>query len=188
MKSSYRLGLIILVFIALVAGVLALLKNPSNNQSNMLNNTLSKTLRLTSTAFEPNGLIPKKYTCDGSNFSPPLTISGVPPGAKSLALIMDDPDAPAGVWDHWIVYNLPAETRELGEGDPPPGTLGLGTAQNSNYDGPCPPSGVHRYFFKLYALDTELFLPPGATKTEVEQAMKEHIIDQAELIGRYGRQ
>lgn len=149
--------------------------------------TVTKTLRLVSAAFAHNDLIPEKYTCDGNNFSPPLIISGTPTGAKSLALIMDDPDAPAGVWDHWLVYNLPAGTTELKEGEPPVGTLGLGTAGNVNYEGPCPPSGIHRYFFKLYALDIELPLPPGATKGEVMEVMRGHILDQTELVGRYGR-
>ncbi|MBI4136353.1 MAG: YbhB/YbcL family Raf kinase inhibitor-like protein [Candidatus Vogelbacteria bacterium] len=144
-------------------------------------------MRLASSAFAHNGLIPERYTCDGNNFSPPLAISGVPAGAKSLALIMDDPDAPAGVWDHWIIYNLPASTIELKEGEPPAGVLGVGTAGNANYEGPCPPSGVHRYFFKLYALDIELSLPPGAAKGEVLAAMRGRILDQTELVGRYGR-
>ncbi|MBI2097614.1 MAG: YbhB/YbcL family Raf kinase inhibitor-like protein [Candidatus Vogelbacteria bacterium] len=155
---------------------------------------MTKILRLSSSAFNHNGLIPERYTCDGNNFSPPLQISGVPTGAKSLTLIMDDPDAPAGlpdgqagVWDHWVVYNLPPQTAELKEGEPPAGQLGLGTAGNANYEGPCPPDGVHRYFFKLYVLDIELPLPPGATKTEVLAAMRGHILDQTELIGRYGR-
>ncbi len=147
----------------------------------------TKTLRLLSSAFVHNGLIPERYTCDGNNFSPPLVISGVPAGAKSLTLIMDDPDAPAGVWDHWIIYNLPVSATELAEGEPPAGTLGLGTAGNVNYQGPCPPGGVHRYFFKLYALDIELPLAPGATKGEVMEAMRDHILDQTELVGRYGR-
>lgn len=150
-------------------------------------NMMTKTLRLASTAFAHNGLISERYTCDGNNFSPPLAISGAPAGAKSLALIMDDPDAPAGVWDHWIVYNLPVGTTELKEGAPPAGILGLGTAGNVNYEGPCPPSGIHRYFFKLYALDIELPLAPGATKDEVLAAMRNHILDQTELVGRYGR-
>ena len=153
----------------------------------MVTKTLTKTLRLTSSAFAHNGLIPERYTCNGNNFSPPLVISDAPAGAKSLALVMDDPDAPAGVWDHWIIYNLPAGVTELAEGESPAGTLGLGTAGNVNYEGPCPPSGVHRYFFKLYVLDIELPLAPGAAKGEVMAAMRGHILDQTELVGRYGR-
>ena len=117
-----------------------------------INTNKPKTLHLTSSAFIHNSLIPVKYTCDGVNFSPPLSISGVPTNAKSLVLIMDDPDSPTGTWDHWIIFNLPTNTTELKEGLPPPGVLGQGTTQEMNYQGPCPGSGQHRYFFKLYAL------------------------------------
>ncbi len=148
-------------------------------------------MNLTSTAFANSGTIPPKYTCDGANVNPPLTISNAPEGTKSLVLIMDDPDAvePAGkVWDHWIVWNIPPITREIPEGQEPKGVHGKGTGNNLQYKGPCPPDRVHRYFFKLYALNTGLQLPEGSTKTEVEKAMKGHILARAELMGRYERE
>ena len=147
-------------------------------------------MKLTSSAFQNNGSIPSKYTCDGKNINPQLKISGIPAKAKSLALIMDDPDAvkPAGkVWDHWIVYNIPYDTSEIKEGEEPEGMHGKGTGNNLNYRGPCPPDAEHRYFFKLYAIDAELNIPEGSTKAEVEKAIKEHIIEKTELIGRYSR-
>ena len=148
-------------------------------------------MKLTSSAFQNNGSIPSKYTCDGDNINPPLKISGVPAKAKSLVLIMDDPDAvkPAGkVWDHWIVWNIPSDTAEIKEGEEPEGMYGKGTGGNLNYRGPCPPDAEHRYFFKLYAIDITLDLPEGSTKAEVEKEIKEHIIEKTELIGRYSRQ
>ena len=152
-------------------------------------------MNLTSPAFPPNGKIPRKYTCDGENSSPPLEITEVPPEAQSLVLIMDDPDIPEAakqnyhieVWDHWVVFNIPPETRSILVGKNPPGALGKNTRGNQAYGGPCPPDREHRYFFKLYALDTILNLKTGATKKEVESAMPGHIIAQAELMGRYRR-
>ncbi len=148
-----------------------------------------------STAFPAGETIPPKYTCDGPDVSPPLNWTEPPAGTKSLALIMDDPDAPVGTWVHWVLYNLPASTRELSESTATTETLAGGTKQGSNdfrkigYGGPCPPQGpAHRYFFKLYALDTELNLAPKATKKQVETAMEGHILTQAELMARYGRQ
>lgn len=144
-------------------------------------------MKLTSTAFEDGGVIPSQHTCDGDDISPPLEISDVPPETQSLVLVMDDPDAPAGVWDHWVVFNIPPDTREIAEGHEPRGVHGKGTSGNLKYEGPCPPDREHRYFFHVYALDTELHLPEGATKQEVEAAVQGHILDQAELIGRYER-
>ena len=147
-------------------------------------------MKLTSPVFENFGPIPAKYTCDGENINPPLEISQVPDEAKSLVLIMDDPDAvkPAGkVWDHWIVYNIPPSVSVINEGEEPAGTHGKGTGGNSDYYGPCPPDGEHRYFFKVYALDIELDLPAGATKQEVLTAMTDHILAEAELVGLYNR-
>lgn len=145
---------------------------------------------ISSKVFGHNQIIPKLYTCDGEDINPQLTISDVPKQAKSLVIIMDDPDAikPAGkIWDHWIVFNIPPDTIEISEGQEPQGIHGLGTSGNYDYHGPCPPDAVHRYFFKLYALDTMLDLKEGASKTELEQAMQGHIIDRAELIGLYNR-
>lgn len=150
--------------------------------------------QLSSTAFEAGGTIPKKYTCDGPDLSPPLAWTDPPAGTQSFALICDDPDAPAGTWVHWVIYDLPPTARSLPEGVPANETLENGARQGRNdfrrigYGGPCPPRGpAHRYFFKLYALDTKLNLKSGATKMELERAMKGHILAQAEWMGRYGR-
>ena len=149
-------------------------------------------MKLTSSAFEHEGKIPSKYTCDGDNISPPLAISDVPSGTKSLTLLMDDPDVPKhlradGMWDHWVVFNIAAGTSQINEGEEPAGTHGAGTSGNLNYFGPCPPDREHRYFFKLYALDTELDLPEKSSKQQVEKAMEGHIVERVELMGRYER-
>ena len=147
-------------------------------------------MELKSNAFENNGKIPSKHTCDGENVNPQLSISEVPENSKSLVLVMDDPDAvkPAGkVWDHWIVFNIPPETKEIPEAQEPQGIHGNGTGGNLNYKGPCPPDAEHKYFFKLYALDTTLDLSEGVSKGEVEAAMQGHILEQTELTGRYER-
>ena len=144
-------------------------------------------MQLVSPEFEHNGNIPPRYTCDGAEISPPLRIEGVLDEAKSLALIMDDPDAPAGVWDHWVVFNIPPDTREVVEGREPPGVHGKGTSGNLDYHGPCPPDKEHRYVFRLYALDTMLNLPEGVSKAEVLQAMDGHVVAEAELVGLYDR-
>ncbi len=153
-------------------------------------------MKLTSPAFLHNGTIPNKYTCDGENVSPPLQISDVPKNAKALVLLMDDPDIPdfvkerfkINVWDHWIVFNIPPETKEIREGQNPKGILGRNTGGKNAYGGPCPPDREHRYFFKIYALDSELKLPAGSAKSEVEAAMVGHILAEAVLVGRYARQ
>lgn len=150
-------------------------------------------MKLTSTAFDHEGYIPKKFTCDGAGTSPPLTINDIPSGTVSLALIMDDPDVPKsiredGIWIHWVVFNIPATTALIEEGKEPSGTLGKGTSDAIGYEGPCPPDGEHHYFFNIYALDTRLDLKEGATKKEVMDAMKGHILAKAILIGRYKRE
>jgi len=150
-------------------------------------------LELTSTAFAPGQPIPRKYTCDGENVSPPLRWSDPPQGTRSLALICDDPDAPAGTWVHWVLYNLPATARALAEAVPANADLPDGSRHGKNgwgrlgYGGPCPPSGTHRYFFKLYALDTVLGLASGMDKSQLLQAMQGHILAQTELMGTYKR-
>ncbi len=149
-------------------------------------------MKLKSTAFGPEETIPRKYTCDGENINPPLQIENVPESAQSLVLIMEDPDVPRhlredGMWDHWVVYNMPADLREIPEQTEPPGVGAIGTNGKLGYFGPCPPDREHRYFFKLFALDTQLDLPADATKTDVEKAMEGHILAQAELMGRYER-
>jgi Raf kinase inhibitor-like YbhB/YbcL family protein len=151
-------------------------------------------LQFHSRAFQPGEAIPKKYTCDGQDISPPLQWSGAPAETQTLAMIMDDPDAPAGTWVHWVLYDLPATLSELGEGVAKQERLPIGGFQGKNsfgkigYGGPCPPPGpAHRYFFKLYALKAKLGLPAGATKAEVESTMQGKIIAQGEFVGRYER-
>jgi Raf kinase inhibitor-like YbhB/YbcL family protein len=146
------------------------------------------TLRITSPSFGNNGNIPPKFTCDGADVNPALAIENVPTGAKSLALIVDDPDAPAGIWVHWVVWNIPADIKEIKEHSVPAGaSQGLTDFRKRAYGGPCPPSGTHRYFFKLYALDALLNLGSDTTKAALERAMKGHIVAQAEIIGLYRR-
>ncbi|NPA26028.1 MAG: YbhB/YbcL family Raf kinase inhibitor-like protein [Chloroflexi bacterium] len=146
-------------------------------------------LKLASPAFEDQGPIPARYTCDGENVSPPLQWGPTPPGTRSWVLIMDDPDAPGGVWDHWIVYDIPAQVTQLAEGQTPPGRQGRNSWGHAYYEGPCPPPGpAHRYVFRLFALDVpSLGLPEAASKAQVLAAMEGHVLSQAQLIGTYGR-
>lgn len=144
-------------------------------------------MELTSTAFEHNDAIPEKYSCDGDDVSPQLSIAGTPDGTKTLVLIMDDPDAPVGTWDHWIEFDIPATTATVREGAGLVGTPGNNSWGRTGYGGPCPPGGTHRYFFKLYALDRALNLPEGSSKQAVEAAMAGHVLANAELIGLYSR-
>lgn len=148
--------------------------------------------QVTTTAFRDGGPIPKKSTCDGPDVSPALSWSDPPAGTKSLAIIADDPDAPGGTWVHWVLYDLPADTRKLPEGVAKDRELPNGALQGRNdfgkigYNGPCPPRGsTHRYFFKLYALDSKTGLKAGATKSDLEHAMNGHILAQAQFIGKY---
>jgi Raf kinase inhibitor-like YbhB/YbcL family protein len=143
-------------------------------------------LNVKSIAFEPNKLIPKKYSCDGNDINPPLTIEGIPKKTKTLALIVDDPDAPNGTFDHWVVWNIPASTNNIAE-NTVPGKEGLNSAKQPSYMGPCPPGGTHRYFIKVYALDIELNLGINSKKRDVEKAMQGHIIAKGELVGLYSR-
>jgi Raf kinase inhibitor-like YbhB/YbcL family protein len=142
-----------------------------------------KLMVITSPAFVEGEMIPSIYTCDGKNINPPLKIRDIPADTKSLALIVDDPDAPGSTWVHWIVWNIPV-THHLKENHNP-GIEGINDFKKEQYGGPCPPSGTHRYFFKIYALDTILLLPSGSTKAALEKVMSEHIIGFGELIGLY---
>jgi Raf kinase inhibitor-like YbhB/YbcL family protein len=149
-------------------------------------------MRIRSSAFEHNQPIPSRYTCEGEDCSPPLSFEEVPPGTKSLVLIVDDPDAPdpkapQRTWVHWVLYNIPPNTTELEAGTPTPqgAAVGLNDWEHNAWGGPCPPIGKHRYFFKLYALDTPLDEKEDMTKLDVTQAMIDHVIAQAELIGTY---
>jgi len=150
-------------------------------------------LSLTSPAFAHGQPIPARFTCDGEDVSPPLNWGEPPAGTRSFVLIMDDPDAPAGTWTHWVLFNLPAGARSLEEAVPALETLTSGARHGKNswgklgYGGPCPPAGTHRYFFRLYALDISLDLAPGAAKKDVQSAMQGHILAQGELMGTYAR-
>lgn len=150
-------------------------------------------IEIKSTAFDEGDMIPKQYTCDGKDVSPPLAWSSVPEGTQGLALIVDDPDAPGGTWVHWVLFNLPPDTKEVNENIPPQGELPVGAKQGKNdfgkigYGGPCPPDGTHRYYFKLYALDVEIKLEPGITKADLVKAIEGHIVAEGQLMGRYKR-
>lgn len=159
-----------------------------HGEENMKNQILVK-----SPAFNEGAGIPAEHTCDGADISPPLQWTGVPAEAKSLALIADDPDAPAGDWVHWVLYDLPPDVSQLPAAVPATARLSTGGAQGktdfgrTGYGGPCPPHGSHRYFFKIYALDTLLRLEPGATKKELLKAMQGHVLAEGQLMGKYQR-
>jgi len=144
-------------------------------------------MKITSSAFQEGGNIPSKFSCDGADTSPPLQIADVPSGAKNLVLIVDDPDAPSGLFTHWTAWNISSQTSTIAEGSPPKGLQGTNDFGKSGYGGPCPPSGTHRYYFKIFALDRELDLPSGAKRGQLDVAMKGHVIAQGELMGRYSR-
>jgi Raf kinase inhibitor-like YbhB/YbcL family protein len=144
-------------------------------------------MKITSSAFQQGGNIPSKFSCDGANTSPPLQVSDVPSGAKSLVLVVDDPDAPSGLFTHWTVWNIPPQTSTIAEGSTPKGVQGTNDFGKSGYGGPCPPSGAHRYYFKIFALDRDLDLPSGAKRSQLDAAMKGHVIAQGQLMGRYAR-
>ncbi len=153
--------------------------------------TEEDTMKITSTAFEEGGMIPVKYSCKGSDISPPLEWSGAPEKTVSFVLICDDPDAPVGTWVHWVYFDIPATVNSLPEAFPPGenpstgGTQGKNSWRRNDYGGPCPPGGIHRYFFKLYALDATLNLGPGANKAKVVKAMNGHILAEAQLMGTF---
>lgn len=167
-------------------------RNLSYNQrvepAQTVDNLKALPMQIISPSFAHNQTIPAKYTCDGDNINPPLKFVDVPSEAKSLALIMDDPDAPAGTWVHWTLWNLNPDLGGIEENSVPPSAVqGKTSFGNNKYGGPCPPSGQHRYFFKLYALDTKLDLPSYSEAEALEKALEGHILQQAELIGIYGR-
>lgn len=189
-----RLVIAIIIIIAGVVLTLVFLAAPRENAnqspkpSQNTNFTNAGTMTITSPVFNHNGFIPKKYTCDGEDINPPLEISGVPVNAKSLVLVVDDPDAPGKTWVHWTLWNINPQTTRIDENSVPAGAVGGVTDFGKpGYGGPCPPSGTHRYFFKIYALDTILNLPASTRKSDLERAMQKHILDQAELIGLYKR-
>jgi Raf kinase inhibitor-like YbhB/YbcL family protein len=145
-------------------------------------------MKIISPAFENKQMIPPKYTCDGENISPPLQISHIPANTQSLALIVDDPDAPNGDWVHWLVWNINPKTQSIAENEIPKGAAqGINDFNKRDYGGPCPPSNTHRYQFKIYALDTNLNITPNSQKRDLENSMKGHILDEDILIGLYQR-
>lgn len=193
MKGSQKV-IIILFIILLIGGVSGyFLKSLQRSEIKNLSKSelelnLPKNMKLTSPVFENNQFIPAKYTCDGEDVNPPLSISEIPEEAKSLVLIIDDPDAPGGTWDHWVVWNISPLISQIKENELPAGAVeGLNDFKRHSYGGPCPPSGVHHYHFKLYALSKELEINPFSKKEDVERAMDGSILDQAELIGLYQR-
>jgi hypothetical protein len=144
-------------------------------------------MQISSPAFNQGANIPSKFTCDGSQTSPPLQITGIPAEAKSLALIADDPDAPGGLFTHWVIWNIPPQISSIADGSAPKGVQGTNDFGRPGYGAPCPPSGTHRYYFRVFALDRELDLRSGAKRGQLDAAMKGHVIAQGELIGRYSR-
>jgi len=147
--------------------------------------TNDKKLEITSTAFEDGGEIPSKYTCDGQDINPPLSVKNIPAGTKTLAIIVEDPDAPRGTFDHWVAWNIPPESTIQEESTI--GISGKNGGGKMGYYGPCPPSGSHRYFFHVFALDTALDLKEGSGKKTLQDAMKDHILASGTLMGRYQR-
>jgi Raf kinase inhibitor-like YbhB/YbcL family protein len=145
-------------------------------------------MQITSPVFKNNDYLPEKYTCDGPDVNPPLVFSDIPPNAKSLALIVDDPDSPSGVWTHWLVWNINPDTKEILENSLPINAIeGTTTWGKVGYRGPCPSSGTHRYFFKLLALDTLVDLPPSATTAQFIEIIKNHLLSQTEIFARYSK-
>ncbi len=173
----------ILFFLIIVVSLLAACQAPAIDTSNAIK------FKLSSPAFQDSGSIPQKFTCQGENVSPELNWSEAPANTQSFALIMDDPDAPGGTFTHWVLFDIPADTEQLAEGAAPIGVGGNNGINQTGYMGPCPPSGIHRYYFRLYALDVpSLNLKAGASRSEVESALKTHVIGTAETMGRYEQQ
>jgi len=183
--------LIILFILSTIIIATVFLKNILQNKKVVLQNNIISSqnyMKIVSPAFQNNETIPKRYTCDGENINPPLYFEDLPQGTKSLVLIVDDPDAPMGTFLHWLVFNIPSETKLIEENSIPQGAkLGKNDFGKNSYGGPCPPYGQHRYFFKLYALDATLDLENGVTLSEIKSAMRNHILSEAELIGLYQR-
>lgn len=173
----------ILALILIVAMIIIFTKPRAQYNLNLPN---QKNMKITSGAFGGNQSIPRKYTCQGDDVNPPLKFEGVPAEARSLALIVDDPDAPMGTWNHWIIWNMKPDIGGIEENSVPENSIsGLNSSGKNGYEGPCPPSGTHRYFFKLYALDSDLDLTSSAKKADLERAMSDHVIGYGELVGLY---
>ena len=176
-KVMKKIGFLLIIGIMLSFNIIAVAQTGRGKEAEM---------ELTSKEFKHNQPIPAKFTCQGDDINPALIIGGIPKEAESLALIVDDPDAPMGAWVHWVVYDIPVISRI--EEDSIPGIQGINDFGRKDYGGPCPPSGTHRYFFKIYALGKKLNLGEGVSKKELEKAMQGHILDKAELIGLYKKQ
>ncbi len=188
MREVLKLVIIFTILAILIGGLAFFIQKGRKKELPLSEESLSKNMKLTSPAFGNNQFIPSKYTCDGQDINPPLQISGVPEEAKSLVLIVDDPDAPGGTWDHWIVWNINPSISEIKENEVPEGAIeGLNDFEKHSYGGPCPPSGVHHYHFRLYALSKKLDLDPSSRKEDVKKAMEGFILDQTELVGLYQR-
>ena len=182
------------IFVLLIAAISGCTAVKDDKVANVTEVNTMQNISVSSEAFGNGEMIPAEYTDDGKDVSPALSWSGIPQGTKSITLIMDDPDAPRGTFVHWLIYNIPADKGGLQKAIPVKNTLDDGSGQGktdcgeNGYCGPSPPPGKpHRYYFRVYALDTKLDLPPGASRSEVEKAMKGHILAKGELMGKYGR-
>jgi len=184
MKATFA----IVVFVLVILGILFIFSSKDKNYSRPIIVKDNSIMEIKSSAFTNGDRIPAKYTCDGEDINPELSFSSIPEDARSLALIFDDPDAPAGTWLHWAIWNISSETHILPEGyGLTDETEGITSFGNVGYGGPCPGSGEHRYFFYLFALDTKIDIPSGASREKLEQAMGGHIIEEAKLMGLYSR-
>ncbi|MGC9031552.1 MAG: YbhB/YbcL family Raf kinase inhibitor-like protein [Minisyncoccia bacterium] len=192
MKNKFLIILILLLFLIFIL-FLYFNKNLKYNkkrfvENNFNNKNIQQNMKISSPNFTNLGYIPTKFTCDGENINPTLIFENIPENTKSLVLIVDDPDAPTGRWIHWLLWNIDPNIKEIESGKTPPkSTSGKNDFGNLNYGGPCPPSGTHRYYFKLYALDNILNLKEGSNVKELEKLIAGHIIEKAELIGLYKR-
>ena len=188
MKDFLIAFIVLAIILVLIGAIFVFLQEKPEENRPLLELKIPTIMKISSSAFEHNTSIPSQYTCDGQDVSPPLGIRDIPENTQSLALIVDDPDAPGGTFVHWVVWNIPFDVTAIAENTVPAQAVqGKSDFGREDYGGPCPPSGSHRYFFRLYALDTKLDLPQGSDKTDVEQAMEGHILDKAELIGLYQR-
>lgn len=188
MKKGYTIlsAFMLLVFGASFIFIVMHNRNTENVNIGNKESMVQSSLSISSPVFDSGGGIPVKYTCDGANVNPPLTISGVPEEAKSLALIVDDPDTPSGTWTHWLLWNIDPATNEIAENSVPVGSVvGTNDFGDASYGGPCPPSGVHRYYFRIFALDDTLDLSSASKRAQLESSTSQHILAQGELMGKY---
>ena len=183
------LTILIVIIVILIAGVIAVVLLFAPARTEIFSSVTEVNMNLTSTAFTQGQPIPTKFSCKGADLSPALAWDEPPAGTQSFALLMDDPDAPMGTWDHWVLFNIPAATRSLAENFQPaaPIIAGKNSWGKNSYGGPCPPSGTHRYFFRLYALDTTLSLASKAAKADVLSAMQGHMLGMGELMGTFSK-